>query len=138
MYHYRKTRKKYVGHAKPITCDFCNPLDMNPRIVYESTHCFVIPNRIFYDVWELRDVLDHLMVIPKDHAMSLQDLSPEARLDLMNVMAKYESENYNIYARTPSSTTRSVVHQHTHLIKTKDESGKGALILKKPYIFVKF
>lgn len=138
MYHYRNTRKKYAAHPKPVTCDFCNPDDMKPRIVFESSHCFVIPNRVFYDVWELRDVIDHLMVIPKVHAMTLQELSSEAKLDLINVISKYESEDYNIYARTPNSATRSVVHQHTHLIKTKNEFSNGALMLKKPYLLFKF
>lgn len=138
MYHYRKTRNIYASHPIPTNCNFCDLGEMTPQIVYESTHCFVIPNRVFYDIWELREVTDHLMVIPKEHAMSLQELMPEARLDIMNVLAKYEAEHYNIYARTPSSVSRSVVHQHTHLIKTKDDSARGALMMKKPYLFIKF
>lgn len=111
---------------------------MNPRKVFESTHCFVITNRVFYDVWELRDVTDHLLVIPKEHAMTLQDLSPEARLDIMNVFALYEAQHYNIYARSPASITRSVVHQHTHLIKAENRIARGALMVEKPYVLIKF
>jgi diadenosine tetraphosphate (Ap4A) HIT family hydrolase len=138
MYHYRKSRQIYDSQPKPVTCDFCNAEEMNPRIIFESEYCFVIANRVFYDVWELRNVTDHLLVIPKEHAMTLSDLSPKARLDIMNVFALYEAQHYNIYARSPASSTRSVVHQHTHLIKADNRIGRGAVMIKKPYVLIKF
>lgn len=138
MHHYRKTWGKYKSHPKPVSCSFCDSTDMQPRIVHETDHCFVIPNRTSYDVWELRDVLDHLLVIPKQHVTNIQDLSNEARLDIMNVLAHYDAADYNIYARTTSNTNRSVPHQHTHLIKTNNAIGRGLLLVRKPYVLFKF
>ena len=34
-------------------------------------------NRVFYDVWELHDVTDHLLVVPKRHVHSLSELDEE-------------------------------------------------------------
>ena len=138
MHHYRKTWSNYRSQPKSESCQFCDPNDMNPRIVFETDHCFVIPNRVSYDVWELRDVTDHLLVIPKQHISNLAELADEARHDIMDVIAKYEASEYNIYARTATNTNRSVPHQHTHLIKTNNEVGHGLLLVRKPYVFMKF
>lgn len=137
MYHYRRTIRKLAAYPKPQSCEFCDTQAMRIKMVYESTYCYVIPNRVFYNVWELRDVVDHLLLIPKAHVKSLEELSDEAKLDIMNTMARYEKHFYNIYARAPKSITRSVEHQHTHLIKAADKMGKGAIIFRKPYVFIK-
>lgn len=137
MYHYRKTKKKYGSYPKFDTCDFCHPEAIDRDSIKEFKHCYVIPNRTFYDVWELRKVIDHLLVIPKYHTDSLSELADEIRLDIMNAIAKYESQSYNVYARAPGNTQKSMHHQHTHLIKTEPKPGRAALYLSKPYLLLK-
>lgn len=74
------------------------------------------------------------MVIPKRHVNSLGDLSAEERADIMATLGKYERQNYNIYARAPGNASRSVPHQHTHLIKISNRFNKGVFFWQRPYI----
>lgn len=137
-YHSRKTHKKYRAYPKPESCHFCDPSEFTPRLVAEREHAYVIPNRTFYDQWELRRVVDHLLLVPKEHVLQLADLSEAARQDVIDLMAEYEAAGYEIYARSPKSVSRSVAHQHTHLIKTDDKSRRGLFFWEKPYILLRF
>jgi diadenosine tetraphosphate (Ap4A) HIT family hydrolase len=137
MYHYRKTRKMYKSFPKAAHCHFCDVREMK-EILEETEYARVIRNRVSYDIWEMRKVIDHLMVIPKRHARSLNDLTDPERLDIMKLLGKYEADHYNVYARSIESMTRSVDHQHTHLIKTTSKLGKVLIFLHKPYILIRF
>jgi diadenosine tetraphosphate (Ap4A) HIT family hydrolase len=136
MYHFRKTRKLYTSFPKDAveTCHFCNPHENSERIIRETNNAYVIPNRTFYDQWELRKVIDHAMIIPKRHIASLNELNSDERLDIMNIIAEYEGNGYEIYARSPGSKSRSVLHQHTHLIKTETKVARGIFMLRRPYV----
>lgn len=139
MFHYKKTLKRYKRNKQSTTgCPFCNIDELKTREHKETKYMFIVPNLTFYDLWEVRDVEDHLLVIPKRHVKTLQDLTKEERIDMMNIMAEYEAKNYNIYARGIDSTKRSVEHQHTHLIKTSPHEHRGSLYIRKPYVFIKF
>lgn len=137
MYHYRKSEKAYSNFPKPTDCPFCDPKE-TASAVRETEHAFVIPNRTFYDIWELRRVTDHLMIVPKQHVCSLADLSDAAKLDIMNLIGEYEGGDYNVYARSATSTTRSVAHQHTHLIKAEQKLARMLLHIRRPYMTIKF
>ena len=142
MYQYRRTRKRYARANKADKtsdkgCTFCTS-EIAERSLIEGEHTFLVPNRVFYDAWELNDVVDHLLLIPKQHAKSLAGLSDEARQEIMHMMATYEAKGYNIYARGVGSVMRSVKdHQHTHFIKTNNKKSKFALFLEKPYLLIK-
>lgn len=138
MYHYRKSRNEYARYPKPKDCPFCDAQETGQRILRETEHALVIPNRTFYDVWETRSVLDHLLVIPKRHVKSLSELSDAEKLDIVTLIGDYEKGDYSMYARAGTSVTRSVGHQHTHLIKTDAKMAKFYLHIKKPYLTVKF
>jgi diadenosine tetraphosphate (Ap4A) HIT family hydrolase len=137
MYHYRSTKKVYASYPRPSRCSFCDPAE-RARALKETEYAFVVPNCTFYDHWETRTVEDHLMVIPKQHVESFLELSDAAKIDIMTLIGEYESTEYNVYARAASNQTRSVAHQHTHLIRTGAKAGRGLLYLKKPYFLVKF
>ena len=139
MFHYRKTRKVYTGFPKPEVCNFCDPETL-ANAVYETEHAYIVPNRVFYDVWELRDVADHLLVVPKRHVKSLSQLNTPERAAIMDVISDYEGRDYNIYARSVDSKQRSVAHQHTHLIKTTEAKRKPRALIftRKPYFLIKF
>lgn len=137
MFHYRKNLKRYRSYPKPKVCSFCET-NLDERKVLETKHAYVVPNRVFYDLWELRAVTDHLLVVPKRHVRSLGELTKAERADIMDILADYESKNYNVYARAVDSKQRSVGHQHTHLIKTHNKQARGSLSIQKPYIFIKF
>ena len=133
-YHTRKVRKSYRKIPKLSVCAFCDPHHQVKRIVLETTHAFVIENMVHYSQWEMRKVMDHLMVIPKKHVTHLQQLSKDEQSDIIDLIASYESKGYDIFARSPDSQSRSVPHQHTHLIKTDRKIGRALLFLRKPHI----
>lgn len=133
-YHYRRVRKAYRKIPKLDLCPFCDPHNQAQRIVEESEHAYVIENMVHYSQWEMRSVVDHLMIIPKRHVTNLQELTKAERSDIIDLMAKYETKGYDIFARSPISKSRSVPHQHTHLLKTDGKPGRALLFLRKPYI----
>lgn len=141
MYHYRKTFKKYkkrnsLDKQKNISCTFCNHRGHDLNVESNDT-MRVILNRVSYDVFEGRAVLDHLLIVPKRHVESLKDFTDQEKIDMMNFAGKYEAEGYNVYARGAGSITRSVKHQHTHLIKIKnDTKAKLIFYLQKPHILI--
>lgn len=84
----------------------------------------VVPNIFPYAVWDFCAVTDHLMVIPKLHTEAIGELEPMMIQEYMELILRYEIEGYNFYARAPKSATKSIAHQHMHLIKT-DNAPKG-------------
>ena len=74
------------------------------------------------------------MVVPKKHIDRLSKLPKAAMAEYTKILGNYEDRGYNIYARSPGSKTKSVIHQHTHLIKLSGRKAKFLLMAKKPYI----
>lgn len=99
---------------------------------------FIIANRVPYDTFEGKRVLEHLMVVPKQHHESLADLSDQEKLEMMTLLGEYETRGFNVYARGVGSSTRSVTHQHTHLLRLASRQKSFMLYAKKPYILLEF
>lgn len=137
-YQYRKTRKHYKSFPKPETCDFCDNPSTKAKTTYETELSYVVPNRVFYDIWELHDVTNHLLVIPRRHVHSLSELKEAELTDIAKILAKYEREGYNVYARAKGNNLRSVYHQHTHLIKIGFKKPRATLFIRKPWLLIKF
>jgi diadenosine tetraphosphate (Ap4A) HIT family hydrolase len=97
---------------------------------------YIIPNRVAYDMFEGRRVIDHLMVIPKRHVDTLQGFTDQEKVDHMTILGEYEAKGYNIYARGVGSVSRSVAHQHTHLIKMVQKKSKFILFVEAPHILI--
>lgn len=76
--------------------------------------------------------------MPKRHVHTFDELSDAEKLDIMNIISKYESQEYNVYARASKNKQRSVGHQHTHLIKTGYKHARVSLNIKRPYFLIKF
>ena len=134
--HYRKTVKKYRKRRSSI-CPFCKP-ETIANAIYENEHIYIVPNLTQYDLWELYDVTDHLLIVPRRHVKALPDLNQKERLAIMEVAAEYEEKGYSVYARGKGFVQRSVDHQHTHLIKTTNKKPRFMLYLYKPYLLIKF
>jgi diadenosine tetraphosphate (Ap4A) HIT family hydrolase len=139
MLHYRKTKLNYKKHnaadRERRDCTFCRE-ETQRRIVGENDTMFVIPNRVSYDMFEGRKVIDHVMVIPKAHHESFQVFNDKEKIDAMTIIAEYEAKGYNVYARGVGSPSRSVKHQHTHLIKMIDKPSNLIIYARKPYLLV--
>lgn len=115
-------------------CSFCDlDADTRDRIISKTKHSYVVKIRTQYDTWEGHDVSEHYMVIPNRHVPHFKELTPEERLDLMEVIAEYESNGFNIYARGVNSPRRSMPHQHTHLIKIHGKRNRFHIFMERPY-----
>jgi hypothetical protein len=138
MYHYRKTRINYRKHNKAdvalVECGFCQ--DQSNKIIKQNDTMYVIPNRVSYDVFESMRVLDHLMVIPKKHHETMATFSDKEKLDAMNIMGEYEAQGYSVYGRGKGSASRSVKHQHTHLLKMDNKPSNIVFYARKPYFMI--
>lgn len=141
MYHYRKTRNTYRRHNRSDQtrhdCTFCRD-ETREATLQENDTMFVIRNRVKYDVFEGLSVLEHLMVIPKKHHDTMATFSDKEMLDMMRSIAEYEARGYGVYARGVGSVTRSVAHQHTHLLKLDSRQHKLMVSIKKPYTLIRF
>jgi len=134
MFRSRKTTKQYKKHHDQV-CPFCHP--QKEAILAETKHSRVVRNLFPYEIWEFRNVAEHYMVVPKRHVKNLIGLSSEEQADLMKIIAEFESNDYNIYARSSNSVERTVAHQHTHLIKTDRKNARAAFYSRKPYFITK-
>ncbi len=141
MYRSRKTKNKYnpeqaiKRHALGVShCPFCNK---HIEVVKQAKYFLVVVNGFAYDYWELMNVEDHLMIIPVRHILSIAELTDKERIEWVSLVAYYESRGYNIYLREKDNITKSVPHQHTHLIKTKNKHAKFFVYLRRPYFTFK-
>lgn len=136
----RKENSQYNAYIKIrknsdySICEFCEIHEKSSQFVKKTEYFKVIRNIFPYSIWDSRRVTDHLMLVPNEHTETLSTLSSSALQEYTILIAEYESAGYNIYARTPSSTMKSVPHQHTHLIKANGKRVKMLLHLDKPYL----
>lgn len=128
---YRKLRKQQGPSAD---CKFCQITSGHDEFVEEGEHFKVITNRFRYSYWDEQDVDDQVMLVPKIHTESIRELPLEAATEFLDFIGKYEAKGFSIYARPPQSVTKSIAHQHTHLIKTKGKRKRLMVYSRKPFI----
>ncbi len=110
--------KKYLASLRPEDgCQFCSMTREDSQYVAETDHFFIIRNLFPYSSWDNQTVAEHLMIIPRRHVTTLKQLSFAASKEYVDTISDYEHGGYSIYSRSPGSHSRSVAHQHTHLIK---------------------
>lgn len=126
---YARQRKTETGDG----CPFCAMNHGHPQFVRETGHLKVLLNRTPYSIWDNQGVIDHLMIVPKVHTAKLGDLDAAAAVEFIKLVDEYESDGYNLYARATNSNNRSVVHQHTHLIKLDGKQRNFLFMLRKPW-----
>ncbi|MDO4712565.1 MAG: HIT domain-containing protein [Candidatus Saccharibacteria bacterium] len=134
----RAAEKRYLEQRRMVCLDGCAFCDLvkkgGDQVVKKTKHCLIVKNIFSYDIWDGCGVVEHLMVIPQQHTASLADLSHEERVDYMDQLAQFEAQNYSLYARSPGNITKSVTHQHMHLIKIDNKRKKFLFYLRKPHV----
>jgi diadenosine tetraphosphate (Ap4A) HIT family hydrolase len=125
--------KKYRKDNRYDTCPFCSIRKIDDQFVEDLNSFRVIKNRFPYSMWDGQKVLDHLMIIPKKHTDNLDDINAAEALEFLKLISKYEKLHYSFYGRTPSSETKSVSHQHTHLLKLDNKQHRLIIMIRKPY-----
>lgn len=142
MYRSRKTTKAYnpnkqrkLNASGSQACPFC---ELDERAVFSDTGTMrVMANKFPYEYWDNHGVIDHLLMVPKRHIESLDELNDAEKLDAISLMAKYEAAGYSVYWRAKSNGERTVPHQHTHLIKVNKVSPRLSIYSEKPYFVLK-
>lgn len=129
-----KYSKKLKSDKKASSCVFCDIEGHPEKVIQETKHFRVIQNIFPYSLWDSQKVKSHLMIIPKTHTNQLGGLGGGAGEEFLNLIDKYESDGFNIYARAPSSKLKTIEHQHTHLIQPYGKIRKFVFFLRKPYI----
>ncbi len=129
----RSYRKFSKTKKKNQSCDFCKINMSRSQNVAETRNLRVIRNRFSYSLWDGQGVIDHLMIIPKEHLGKLADFSSKAKIEYISLLEEYEAIGYNIYTRSSLSTSRSIYHYHTHLLKLDHKNRHLLLLVNKPY-----
>jgi len=132
----RKVQKEYAAAPRPESCEFCAFTESHPQVVKGYGHFWVVHNKYPYAAWDSLEVLDHLMLVPKPHCVSVGELDAAAMAEFGKLLAEYEELGYSVYGRAPSNVSRSQMHQHTHLLKLGGRLKKFQLHIRKPYIFI--
>lgn len=134
----RSTREEHIYSQMlkktPINiCAFCSLKKGDEQFVSETKFFKVIKNAYPYSIWDGQGVTDHLMVIPKEHTDTIAHFTNAMSLEYSRTVGNYEGMGYNVYARTPTSKSKSVTHQHTHLIKVDGESKRLIFLMRWPF-----
>ena len=125
--------KKRSGHTKG--CIFCRVSKNNvAQIIEARKHCLILRNIHGYDMWDGFGVVDHLMVIPRRHVVGLSELTKAEKMACLEAMTEYEAQGYSLYARAPENSSKTVVHQHTHLIKIDNKRKRWLLHIRRPHV----
>lgn len=127
---YKKFRK-----ANPVAdCNFCAFHADDRQTVREAEYFWIAKNIFAYSLWEGLDVQEHLMVVPKKHRDSLHHFTPAELREYSELVAEYDERGYSTYTRSSLNVSKSVAHQHTHLLKLGQRHTKATFYLQKPYI----
>lgn len=139
LHHKTSTMRKYIkankSDKKDSRCPFCKP-EVQATAVRTTDTLFIMPNRVPYEFFEGIYVEDHLMVITKEHRELLADFTKKEREELFDISADYEKQGYHVFARGSGATSRSVQHQHTHLIKLTKRRAKFMLHIEHGQILL--
>ena len=130
---YQKAYNHYRKHHPAYSCQFCDFANGAEHLRRTFTHFWIVDNLFPYHIWDSSRTVEHMLLVPKRHIISIADYTHEEREEYMAIIAEYESSGYNIYSRSSANKSKTVAHQHTHFIK----SGKHIstqVFLNKPHI----
>ncbi|HWS24414.1 MAG TPA: HIT domain-containing protein [Anaerolineales bacterium] len=116
-------RMKYVSSAhKEPGCIFCDavvePINEERLVVFVGTHAVVMLNKFPY-------TSGHLMVAPKLHTNQLNNLSQQARMELIDLISEsvsvltsiYKPDGFNVGANLGEAAGAGIPeHLHFHIV----------------------
>jgi diadenosine tetraphosphate (Ap4A) HIT family hydrolase len=131
----QKLYEKYLANP-PVGCEFCRVNEGDPQFVTATKSFKVIHNRFPYTFWDDQQVADHLLIVPKEHTDSLASFTPEQAVEYLALIGDYEKNGYHVYARAVKSASRTITHQHTHLIKGVGKTQRFVLQITNPHVLI--
>lgn len=100
-------------------CIFCKIIagEFNTEFVYENEHAVV-----FKDINPKADI--HLLVVPKKHVESLNELDDEVLLGKLMMTVRETTQklgikSYNVIINTGAEAGQEVFHLHIHILSGK-------------------
>lgn len=102
-------------------CLFCPP-HVDARVVRRSDHWVAVANDFPYAATS-----DHLLLIPTEHVTSVLDLTPEAQVDLWNLLYDIAAPlpHFSLFVRNGDAefTGATVAHLHLHVVVAATTTG---------------
>lgn len=120
------------AHPGPGPCVFC-ALDADTTVA-EGEHFWVAPNAFPYRFWDGQHVDEHLLLVPKRHAILRAEFTTAERAEYAELIAHYEEAGYSLWSRSPSNTAKSIPHQHTHLMRLTGRQLRVMFWLRRPLV----
>lgn len=133
----RKMERHYVLHRKQLThdgCDFCDFAPQHTQVIKEYDHFWVVKNIFPYAVWDGCRVVEHNLVVPKRHVTSISQYDNVEKVEYMDIVSAWEGDGYCLYSRPHGGITKSMPHQHTHLIKIENKRIKSLVYNHHPHV----
>jgi len=131
---HEKAYRKYNRGSDQADCAFCSVDIGHTQFVDGTQHFKIIRNTFPYALWDSQGLTDHLMVVPRRHTDRLDNMTDAEKIEYVDILSQYEKRGYSFFARAPQSITKSITHQHTHVIKSDGRIKRFVLLLKKPLI----
>ena len=131
----KKTQKRYrkyvAGKPADALCEFCEFTPSHSQVLRDENTFWVTKNIFPYTVWDSYFVDEHLMLVPKRHVDSIGKFSDQELMVFGKVIGEYEDDGYSVYGRAATNASKSVAHQHTHLIKVSSRRIKALVFLDR-------
>jgi ATP adenylyltransferase len=131
--HTERAYKHYRKH-KEDKCDFCHFSADSPEVIAEYPLFWHVVNKFGYAVWDGCRVVEHSMIVPKRHVVSLSEFTPEEALEYFALTSEFEGDGNSLYSRSDKQVTKSVPHQHTHIIRLDGKKLKSLVYNHSPHI----
>jgi len=135
----RGSQRKYFNYLKNVSedCSFCTfSTGEYSQVKERFTNFILIENAFKYDHWDGEGVSEHIMIIPKRHIESINEMIDSEANEYIKLVGLYENMGYSIYARSKHNKEKSVNHQHTHLIKLDGSHKKILFYIRKPHFLL--
>jgi len=125
-----------MHHHAEKGCSFCAfSVDLE-QIIAETKHFWITRNIFPYGLWDDHEVAEHLLLVPKQHTESIRTFNSDEKIEFVDIVGEYEAEGYSVYARSPGNKSKTIPHQHTHLIKLKGKAKRFNVRVNKPYLLL--
>ncbi len=129
---YRDYLKNHV-HAEGI-CVFCEIKKGSSEIVKTYPLFNIVTNAFPYTLWDSCSVTEHMMIVPARHIESMSSFTLDEVAEYHLIASDYKKKGYDLYARGLSSNMKSILHQHTHLLKTDGNKIHGLVYIEEPLV----
>lgn len=87
-----RLHRKYRSKVDKSVCVFCSIKKGDKQFIAETTSFKIIRNSFPYSLWDDQRVVDHLMILPKQHTDSLSDLTASQATEFLRLVSEYEHQ----------------------------------------------